>query len=383
MRWIAALAATASLAAPSLAQTAQVRVDFDVRSARVAVLEGLADPSGSRALTPDDPVRIASVSKLFVALGVLRLVDRGVLDLDADVSRWLGWNLRHPDFPDRPVTLRLLLSHRAGITDRADYVIPLGENVRDWLTRPDVWDRDHAPGEFFRYANLNFPVIATIMEAATHERFDRLMAREVFGPLGLDACFNWTACSDAAIARAVVLTAPDGAVLRDDLKGRRPPCPVVPAGDGSCTLDAYRAGTNGGLFSPQGGLRISANGLAKTGQMLLAGGRGFLSRRSFAALRRMAWRLDRGNGDSEEGFYCAFGLSVQQIGVRARGCNDDLSARGVRLLGHAGEAYGLRSGLWVDMRRRSGFAYFLTGLGEAPQRGQSAFTAPEEALVRR
>ncbi|WP_163360631.1 serine hydrolase domain-containing protein, partial [Klebsiella aerogenes] len=79
---------------------------------------GLADISASRPVTADDPVRIASISKLVVAIGVMRLVEQGRLDLDADVSRWLGWKLRNPAFPDAPISLRLLLSHRSSLTDR-------------------------------------------------------------------------------------------------------------------------------------------------------------------------------------------------------------------------------------------------------------------------
>src|SRR5688572_17013313 len=84
---------------------------------------GLADRARGRALTIDDPVRIASISKLVVALGVMRLVEQGQFDLDRDVSEWLGWPLRNPAFPDRPITLRLLLSHRSSLKDDVDYAI--------------------------------------------------------------------------------------------------------------------------------------------------------------------------------------------------------------------------------------------------------------------
>src|SRR3546814_11559538 len=106
------------------------------------------------------------------------------------------------------------------------------------------------------------------MESATGERFDRLMGQLVLDPLGLDACFNWTTCSDGAIDRAVVLYDTDDSVLRDDLGGEWPDCPVVPAADGSCDLGGYKRGTKGALFSPHGGLRISASELAQVGRFL-------------------------------------------------------------------------------------------------------------------
>ena len=70
------------------------------------------------------------MTKLTVALGVMRLVEAGRLDLDRDVSDYLGWTLRNPAFPDRPITLRLLLSHTSSVRDEGDnYVVPLGRTL--------------------------------------------------------------------------------------------------------------------------------------------------------------------------------------------------------------------------------------------------------------
>lgn len=368
---------TALLLLASAPAAAEVRVAFDTR--RVTSVAAKGDADTGRALTGDDPVRIASVSKLVVALGVMRLVEAGTLDLDADVSRYLGWSLRNPAFPDVPVTLRLLLSHRSSLTDGVDYAVPLGTALRDVVVDPKAWDASHAPGGYFRYTNLNFPVIASVMESATGERFDRLIARLVMAPLKLDACFNWPTCSDNAVARAVVLRDANGAVLRDDLQGKRPACPVLaPAG---CDLSSYRAGSNGALFSPQGGLRISAADLAHVGQMLLRGGAGFLSRRSIATLTTPAWRYDGTNGETEGGFYCSYALAVQTLAIRQPGCRDDLFGDGRARVGHAGEAYGVRSGLWLDMKRRRGVAFFATAVADDAPKGASAFTQIEERLA--
>jgi CubicO group peptidase (beta-lactamase class C family) len=168
---------------------------FDRAALTASGASGLADRARRRPLTIDDPVRIASISKLVVALGVMRLVEQGRLDLDRDVSEYLGWSLRNPAFPDRPITLRLLLSHRSSLKDDVDYAIPFGTGLRSVLANPAAFDAEHSPGSFFRYSNLNFPVIASVMERATGERFDALMARLVLRPLGLEACFIWTTCS--------------------------------------------------------------------------------------------------------------------------------------------------------------------------------------------
>jgi CubicO group peptidase (beta-lactamase class C family) len=346
--------------------------------------EGLADRSSGRALTIDDPVRIASITKLHVALGVMRLVEQGKVDLDEDVSGHLGWKLRNPSFPDRAITLRLLLSHRSSLRDDVDYALPLGMTVEKAVAAGEAWDEEHPPGTYFRYSNLGFPVIASVLERATGERFDRLMERLVLKPLELDACFNWTTCSDSKVARAAVLYAPDGTVVRDDLKGVRPPCPVVPAADGSCDLASYRAGSNGALFSPQGGLRISVRDLARVGGLLLRRGRladgsRFLTEASVTQMERLHWRSDGSNGETEGDFYCGYGLAVQILAQCAP--KDDPFGDGRARLGHAGDAYGLRSGLWIDRARGTGIAYFATGLGDDPPRGRSAYRAIEEWLA--
>lgn len=369
---------------------AAVRLSFDRGAIGVAETAGAADQRSGRLVSADDPVRIASISKLVVALGVMRMVEAGKLDLDRDISRDLGWQLRNPAFPGRPISLRLLLSHRASLTDAADYALPFDMSLRDKLADPRAWDSEHPPGSFFRYANLNFPIIASVMERVSGQRFDRLMAGLVIDPLGLKACFNWAACDDATVARAVTLYGADGAPLRDDDHGQRPACPIVPAGDGGCDLARWQPGFNGASFSPQGGLRISMRDLAKIGRMLLnrghANGGRFLSPSSVDLLLTPVWSYDGRNGVTGEttpGTICRYGLATQTLAASTNGCRDDLFGDGVPRVGHAGEAYGLRSGLWIDRKAGTGVAYFVTSVADdAPLGTETNFTQAEVEMAR-
>lgn len=366
------------------APLAQAGVAFDRDLEVGAFAEGVADPHTGRAVTVDDPVRVASVSKLVVAIGVMKLVEAGKLDLDSDVSAKLGWSLRNPAFPNSPVTLRQLLSHTSSIRDHDDqYAIPLGGSVRATMADPRSWDLKHGPGVgYFTYSNMNFPIVASMVERVTGERFDVWMRRNVLAPMRIDACYNWPTCSDSAIARAVELDTPAGKPLKDDLHGVRPNCPVYVEGDSGCDLSRSSLGENGSLFAPQGGLRISARDLGRVGRMLLndgvLDGVQIISPQSVRALFTPAWRFDGSNGDTDHGFYCVYGLATQTIPTRVRGCNDDPVGDGVVRQGHAGDAYGLRSGLWLDRARGTGVAFFVTGLGEDAPRGRSAFRAGEE-----
>jgi CubicO group peptidase (beta-lactamase class C family) len=386
MAMLLPLLALAAAAQP----VATVRVTFDRHGETSARATGLADIAAQRRVTVDDPARIASISKLVTSIAVMRLVEQHKLDLDADVSTLLGWPLRNPAFPDTPITLRLLLSHRSSLTDNIDYVLPLDADMRKILADPKAWDAAHAPGSWFHYTNFNFPVIAAVMERATGERFDRLMQRLVLAPLKLDACYNWASCTPATAARAVVQYR-DGKAVRDDNKGAMPACPVTPASDGSCDLSRWRPGVNGAIFAPQGGLRISMRGLARIGRLFLGNGRvdgvQLLTPASISVLESPLWIFNgksgaEANGDTDGGFTCSYGLAVTFLATQAEGCRDDPFGDGHRRFGHAGDAYGLKSGLWIDLATGTGVAYFATDVPARPRAAQSAYTPAEEMLAR-
>jgi CubicO group peptidase (beta-lactamase class C family) len=282
------------------------------------------------------------------------------------------------------------MSHQSSLIDGDDlYLIPLGTRLRDRLADPRVWDTAHAPGSgWFHYTNLNFPVVASVMERVTGERFDVLMSRLVLRPLKLDACFNWGAgCSANAFARAVVLYRASGEVARDDLHGSPPACPVLVEPGQPCDLAGYVPGENGALFSPQGGLRISMRSLARLGQVLARQGHPLISPRAYGELTTARWRFDGTNGLGEDGaangFFCAYGLAIHRIGSRGEHCNDDLFGDGVPRTGHSGDAYGLRAGLWWDPVSGKGLAFFTSAVAPDAANGKSAFTAAEESVVER
>ncbi|MFZ2981860.1 MAG: serine hydrolase, partial [Sphingobium sp.] len=182
---------------------------------------------------------------------------------------------------------------------------------------------------------------------------------------------------------AVVLYNAGGSVARDDLHGTKPDCPVVPATDGSCDLTRYPLGRHGAAFSPQGGMRIGARSLATLGMVLTGQRPDFLKAASLAEMTRAQWTFDGSNGDTEGGFHCAYGLAVQILALPGRNaqCRDDPFGDGRTRIGHAGEAYGLRSGLWVDPVSGKGLAFFATANAADAPKGGSAFTAAEEAMI--
>ena len=161
---------------------------------------GIAQARRNRSSGSWHKIRVASVSKIAVAIAILMLVEEQHFSLDDDVSALLGWKLRNPNFPKTPITVRSLLSHTSSVRDGTRYFIEAGKGqIRDFFY-PDaeLWDQGahwatepiEEPGRYFSYANLNFGLLAAIIERASNQRFDLFLADRLFEPLALEADFN-------------------------------------------------------------------------------------------------------------------------------------------------------------------------------------------------
>lgn len=375
-------AAWATTPEPPPPPPATVVVAFDRDTITALIVEGVRNRESNEPVEANDPVRIASISKLIMALATLRLADESKVDLDADVSDYLGWPVRSPNFPDAKVTLAQLLSHRSGLRDKAGYVIPLGESLEEKLKNPDSWHADAPPGEApFEYANLGSPVVATVLEAATGERYDRILQRTVFGPLGVKACLNWIDCPEGMEKRVVTLYRHTGEAARDTPDDLPPAC-TIPVADGvECSLDTYVPGTNASIFSPQGGVRIGMMDLAKIGQQLVQEAQGGFFTEDARAYWLGGFNLE---AVEDQEFFCVMGIGLQLIPSKADHCLDDLFSDERYRIGHAGEAYGLQSGIWFDPVEGNGIAYFRTQT-PPPVAGEDTggFTQGEKDLMNR
>lgn len=372
----------------------EVAVGKPIRQTALGAAEYAADGSIARPMTVDTPVRIASISKLFVALAIHRLADAGRLQLDDDVSRHLGWMLRNPAYPDVQITIRQMLRHHSSLSDAGGYYAPLGRRLRDLVSAASF--SAARPGSRFDYANLNYALLGEVIEHASGERFDLAMQHLVLQPLALEACFNWSGCSARRIAAGAVLYRkapseqgpwnPDGPWIAQ-VDGTRPPvaCSVRLQEGGTCDLADIRIGENGGLFAPQGGLRISVADLARAGQALASNRDHFLKPRTWRALFRPVAIRAVGNGEETDGrlmqYWSAGGLHCFS-GNGKSGGDQPLTPRPMVGCGHLGNAYGLVSGLVIDPRASHILAWAVTGSADMLRPGmRSRFTLSEEELI--
>jgi CubicO group peptidase (beta-lactamase class C family) len=147
---------------------------------------GLADRETQRANTPETVFRIGSVSKQFTAALVLRLAERGLLDLDALAGEY--WADCPPAWSE--VTVRHLLGHTAGIpnvTDREDYLELCLKPLRPAESLALVADvpLEFAPGTRWSYSNSGYLLLASIAETVGEKPFEVLLEEQIFAPLRL------------------------------------------------------------------------------------------------------------------------------------------------------------------------------------------------------
>jgi CubicO group peptidase (beta-lactamase class C family) len=343
-------------------------------------------PPADLPVTADTLFRIASISKMMTTFGLMKLVEQGKLNLDEDVGVYLGFPLRNPHFPARPITLRQLLTHTASLRDAAGYSWGAEVRLSDILVPGAarygdgaMWASNAGPGAYFTYCNLNWGVIGTIMEKVSGQRFDRLMNTLLLAPLEIEGGYHLAELPAAARGHIATLYRkrttdtevwdPDGPWIAqaDDAPGQA----AAAAG-----LDHYIVGSNATVFSPTGGLRISAAGLGKIMLMLLNEGkyrdRQILAPRTIQLMFNKQWMLDAGgaNGDTDHGLFQIWGLGNQQFSASiapARDGGNGLVAGGdFDAAGHLGDAYGLLSAFVVDFHNRNGMVTLIGGTGTDP-----------------
>lgn len=157
---------------------------------------GVLRAGGSTAAGPDTRFLAKSLAKPVTAFATLRLVEQGVLDLDAPLDRYVErWSVPDNEFTRaRTPTLRHLLAHRAGFTMWGVPSYGLGEELPTLVQalngEPPAEERavtiDYEPGSRSRYSGGGYSVLQLLLEDVTGEEFPALMERLVLDPIGMD-----------------------------------------------------------------------------------------------------------------------------------------------------------------------------------------------------
>jgi CubicO group peptidase (beta-lactamase class C family) len=295
---------------------------------------GLKDLENKKPLSDQDIFRIASISKSFSATSIMQLVEAGKISLNDDFGDLVGFKIRNPKFPDQKITLKMALSHTSSLNDSQGY---LNLDVINPDKNPD-WAKcynDYAPGSKFDYCNLNFNLIGTIIEKKSGERFDNYVKNHVLKPLGLYAGY----CVDSLDSTRFV----NLYEYHADTKTYTPsPTAYAPR---RTEVANYIMGYTTPVFSPTGGMKISATDLAKYMIMHMnygtASGVKIISKKS-------AKKMQTALSDDE-----GYGFAIRTA---------DNLIPGVKLKGHTGSAYGLYSTMFFNPKEKFGFVIITNGI---------------------
>ncbi|WP_028296360.1 serine hydrolase domain-containing protein [Olivibacter sitiensis] len=295
---------------------------------------GLKDVEKGKSLKNKDIFRIASISKSFTATSLMQLVEQGSLSLNDDVSDLIGFRIRNPKFPDKVITLEMILSHRSSLNDKNGYFTL---DVLD-TTKTPTWRNsfnEYEPGNGYMYCNLNFNLAGTILEKVSGQRFDRYIKEHILDPLGLYGGY-WVDGLDSS--RFVKLYE----YVEDEQRFKLSTDAYAPRRK---ELSEYRIGYSAPVLSPTGGMKISAVDLAKYMDMHMYYGqfkKGHII--SETSSRRMQTALTEKSG---------YGLALW---------HDKELLPGVELVGHTGSAYGLYSAMFFHPEDKYGFVVITNGL---------------------
>jgi len=301
---------------------------------------GRANRADNIPVESDTYFRVASVSKMISAVGVMRMVEEGDIELDADIGDYFEYAIRNPYYPDIPITLRQIMTHTATLSDGYHYLRATNGNIellRHALdgnyTRQNYYNR--RPGDWVRYSNFGGGLLGAIIEQVTGYTVDEYMQMKVFFPLGVYGGYH-TPCLpyDAKIAR-VYNTESTGMTLDPE----------------SMDGEHMDPDPDTGYVHTAGAALINAEGLAKI-LIALAGdgsvdGVRILSEESVRAMRERQDNIGSVRIDSGRGLN--LNIITNQL------------VNGRTLYGHQGKAYGMICAAYFDPVDQTGVVLLTNG----------------------
>lgn len=289
------------------------------------------NPSQGKPIRKNNLFYIASISKTFVGTAIMQLMEEGKLSLEDDVNRYLDFSLRNPNFPDTPITIRMLLSHRSSLKKDADY-----DNF-DKINPKKANDlyaffNDYPPGKKADYSNLGFVILGAVVEKVTGIRFDDYVQKHVLRHLGLRGGYDVTKLDVSRFVHSCRYK-DDGFVVQKNAFASK-----------EKILNHYILGYSTPALRPASGLIISSTDLAK--YMIMHINKG-----------KYRWRRRVLTEDSEDKMRDRqantwFGLSLVHF-LKV--------IPGEHLIGMNGAGYGVHSSMYFHPEKKYGFVVICNG----------------------
>lgn len=305
---------------------------------------GYKDLENKIPLKTDHIFRIASISKSFTATSIMQLVDAGKLNLDEDVSDLIGFAVRNPKFPDKVISLRLMLSHLSSINDSEGYfnldVIDPNKNP-NWMKAYS----DYSPGDSFLYCNLNYNMIGAVLERVSGQRFDDYVIEHVLKPLSLYGGYDVTKLDSSRFAYIYEYRSDSVRYIRS--AGAYAVRPELKQG--------YQLGRTTPVYSPTGGMKISAPDLATYMLMHMRLGK---YKKGKLLSKKSALMMQQPVSQKEP-----YGFALETTNTMIPG---------ETLIGHTGVAYGLYSAMFFHPKKEIGVVVIINGCPPEYEAGYNA-----------
>ncbi|RYY68851.1 MAG: class A beta-lactamase-related serine hydrolase [Chitinophagaceae bacterium] len=293
---------------------------------------GLKNAARNEKLSTTDIFRIASISKSFVATSIMQLVEKKKLRLDDDVSKLVGFQVRNPQFPETVITLSMLLSHRSSINDSRGYFTLDSLNPAKTANWQKAYN-NYAPGKGYQYCNFNFNMAGAILEKYSGERLDRYVKKHILDPLKLYGGYNVDELDSTRFAAIYEYDADSSSFVWS---------PGAYASRKAALVN-YELGYNTPIFSPTGGMKISAIDLATYMTMHMNFGKA-----NKRILKKESSRLMQTPVDSLN----QYGMALLHIKTLIPG---------EEMVGHTGSAYGLNSAMFFEPVKKFGIVVISNG----------------------
>ncbi|MCF8405518.1 MAG: beta-lactamase family protein [Bacteroidales bacterium] len=157
----------------------------------------------------DGAFQLASVSKMFTAMAIMILEERGKLNYDDYITRFI------PEFPYEGVTIRQLLNHRSGLS-RYMSLADKNWNISTPICNEDVIDLfvKYQPAPYFKpddgfhYCNTNYALLACVVERISKQHFDEFAKENIFDPIEMTHSFVYNLRGDSAISYEIPVGVP-------------------------------------------------------------------------------------------------------------------------------------------------------------------------------
>ena len=301
---------------------------------------GYRDRENKIAYKEDDLLRIASISKTFVATSIMQLIEQGKLSLDTDISTLMGFSVRNPYYSSTAVTVRMLLSHTSSLSDNNGYstLDLINPSVSSSSSIRRCWN-NYKPGSSYEYCNLGYNILGAIVEIVSGERFDVYVKSHILDPLGLNASYNIKDLDSSKFVKIYHYS--NGSYT----------CSTEAYSYPSSQIANYKLGYSTPCFSPIGGLKISLKDLTTVMKMHMnkgeVNGVRILSEES-CELMQTAYTPTEYTGSS-------YGFAM----VITTGL-----VSGHKMTGHDGIAYGAYTAMYWDKEKDFGIVIMTNGCDE-------------------